>query len=231
MPLARAPAPRAAPEDSPFPQIHPAIHGSKSHARLTPTHPDRGSGRNVSRARGLAMAADRWSDAFLDGLRKLGDPEADEAVQTLVRAGASAGDRTRLRALFARMDSNDDLPVHSHFPELDQFFHQTNRLTADLDLARIERGERVFSRVAFDGGLSLLCKSLPEGYQAPNLAILLNLSGDLRHHTYRRLLSTLQTVVNVCSIGGFHQTAPAHPKPAGTVGRAIITAQKLRLSP
>jgi hypothetical protein len=76
----------------------------------------------------------------------------------------------------------------------------------------------VFVEHAFAGALALLTKSLPEGYQAPNLSIILNISGDLRAHTYRRLLATLQTVVNVSSCRGFTRA-----------GRAVITAQKLRL--
>ena len=64
----------------------------------------------------------------------------------------------------------------------------------------------------------MLAKSLPEGYAAPNLAQVLNLSGDLRNRTYKRLLATLQLVLNVSSCTGF-----------GPGGRAVISAQKLRL--
>jgi hypothetical protein len=76
----------------------------------------------------------------------------------------------------------------------------------------------VFQKNAFTGALVLLTKSLPEGYAAPNLAIILNLSGNLRTHPYKRLLATLQTVVNVSTFHGFQHR-----------GRAVITAQKLRL--
>ena len=76
----------------------------------------------------------------------------------------------------------------------------------------------MFWKHAYSIALVLLAKSLPEGYAAPNLAQVLNMSGDLRNRTYKRLLATLQLVLNVSSCTGF-----------GPNGRAIISAQKLRL--
>ena len=110
------------------------------------------------------------------------------------------------------------LPSKARFPSWLTFFEKTGNLPADVDMDRIRRGEDVFRRHAFAGALVLLAKSLPEGYQAPNLSIILNISGELRTHTYKRLLATLQTVVNVSTSGGFQRG-----------GRAVITAQKLRL--
>jgi hypothetical protein len=156
----------------------------------------------------------RWTDPFLDTLRGQGDPEADEALLMMLGDNEALG----LNALFAHMDVNDEVPPSTHFPVLSGFFKSTERLPADVDLRRITRGEKVFEDHAFSGALVLLTKSLPEGYQAPNLAIVLNVSGDLRTHTYRRLLGTLQAVVNVSTCHGFQHG-----------GRAVITAQKLRL--
>lgn len=156
----------------------------------------------------------RWTDDFLDSLRRQGDLEADEALSLLLRDNEAQA----VSALFARMDANDTLPPSTHFPVLSAYFRGTERLPRNVDLDRITRGEQVFERHAFSGALVLLNKSLPEGYQAPNLAIVLNVSGDLRTHTYRRLLGTLQTVVNVSTCHGFQDR-----------GRAVITAQKLRL--
>ncbi len=156
----------------------------------------------------------RWNDAFLDSLRRQGDPLADEAFQILIQDGEAA----KAKKLFAEMDANNEIPPATLFPELHEFFSTTERLPANVDLDRIRRGEDVFTRHPFTGALVLLAKSLPEGYAAPNLAIILNMSGDLRVHPYKRLLATLQTVVNVSTIRGFQNG-----------GRAVITAQKLRL--
>jgi hypothetical protein len=160
------------------------------------------------------MPPTRWTDVFLDGLRRQGDPLADRYLQQLV-ADSELGN---IRRVFAEMDSNDEVPPAKTFPELSDFFSATDAIPSFVDPARILRGETVFEKHAFAGALVLLTKSLPEGYAAPNLAIILNMSGNLRTHPYKRLLATLQTVVNVSSFHGFQNG-----------GRAVITAQKLRL--
>jgi ER-bound oxygenase mpaB/B'/Rubber oxygenase, catalytic domain len=162
------------------------------------------------------VPSDRWTDAYLDSIRALSDERADRALQAVLARGPK--DKAALRRLFGAMDSNDDQPVSAVFEELREFFEQTRNLPSDVDLDRIRRGEAVFNRNAIDGAQALLCKSLPSGYQAPTLSIILNVSGNLVQHTYRRLLSTLQTVVNVSAMNGFQHG-----------GRAVITAQKLRL--
>ncbi len=160
------------------------------------------------------MTTHRWTEDFLNRLRRESDPHADEALRRIV----ADQEANAIRAVFSRMNSNDDIPIGSTFPVLADFFQTTGNLPPDVDPDRIRRGEEVFRRHVFAGALVLLTKSLPEGYQAPNLSIILNISGQLRTHTYKRLLATLQTVVNVSTGGGFQRD-----------GRAIITAQKLRL--
>jgi hypothetical protein len=160
------------------------------------------------------MPPTRWTDAFLDTLRTQGDSLADEYLIKLVADNEIAN----IRKVFAEMDSNNEIPPALTFPELSEFFTVTNTLPPNVETRRINRGEMVFQKNAFTGALVLLTKSLPEGYAAPNLSIILNLSGNLRTHPYKRLLSTLQTVVNVSTFHGFQPG-----------GRAVITAQKLRL--
>jgi hypothetical protein len=160
------------------------------------------------------MTDNRWSEDFLNRLRKESDPRADEALQRVLQDHEAMA----ISTLFSRMNSNDDAPIESSFPVLARFFEETGNLPTDIDIGRIQHGGDVFRRHIFAGALVLLSRSLPEGYQAPNLSIILNISGELRTHTYKRLLATLQTVVNVSSSGGFQRG-----------GKAVITAQKLRL--
>jgi hypothetical protein len=160
------------------------------------------------------VATTKWSNAFLEQLRQEGDPEADEALALALQDNEAEG----IKRLFAVMNSNDEIPPEKSFPTIAGFFRRTDRLPSDVDRDRLDRGAEVFERHAYSGALVLLAKSLPEGYQAPNLTQILNISGDLRVHTYRRLLGTLQTVVNVSTSHGFEPG-----------GRAAITAQKLRL--
>ncbi len=160
------------------------------------------------------MSASRWTETYLDEMRTQGDPLADESLQSIVHADEAGV----IRSLFRTMNANDAVPPGNVFPALTRFFEQTNVLPPGVDQQRILRGERVFIRNVYLAALALLTKSLPEGYAAPNLSIILNISGELRTHTFRRLLATLQTVINVSSCHGFQQG-----------GRAVITAQKLRL--
>jgi hypothetical protein len=160
------------------------------------------------------MTENRWTEDFLNRLRKESDPRADEALQHILQDQEAKA----ISTLFSRMNSNDDAPIESTFPVLAKFFEETGNLPVDVDIDRIRRGEDVFRRHIFAGALVLLARSLPEGYQAPNLSVILNISGELRTHTYKRLLATLQTVVNVSTTCGFQRG-----------GKAVITAQKLRL--
>jgi hypothetical protein len=160
------------------------------------------------------MKSHHWNGAFLDTLRMQGDPHADEAFARIL----ADGEESRIGSLFARMDTNDATPPGAIFPTASAFFEATGQLPPGVDLNRIQAGEALFWKHAYSIALVLLSKSLPEGYAAPNLAQVLNMSGDLRNRTYKRLLATLQLVLNVSSCTGF-----------GRNGRAIISAQKLRL--
>jgi hypothetical protein len=157
----------------------------------------------------------RWSDdAFLDGLRSQTDARADDCVRRLVEERGLEGSR----ALFQHASSNDPT-LPSDAPEaLKTFFAETGALPPGVDLARIDRGERVWMKHAFPAALVLLAKALPEGYSAPSFGEILHLTHDLERHPYRRLLGVMQMVVNVSNPGGFAEG-----------GKAVVTAQKMRL--
>lgn len=157
---------------------------------------------------------ERWSDEFLNKLRT----ESDELADKYLRLIMADNEKSGVRKLFATMDSNDAVPPGDHFPELAEFFQLTHNLPPGTDLQRIRRGELLFLKHILGGALVLLAKSLPEGYAAPNLSQILSISDDLKTHPYKRLLGTLQLVLNVSCAGGFEPG-----------GRAVITAQKLRL--
>jgi hypothetical protein len=161
------------------------------------------------------MQTTQWSDdGFLDGLRRQGDPLADQAVARLIQDGGIS----QVNRLFGILRS-DDQPIPPDAPAaFREFLAQTNRIPAGVDLERVERGEAVFMKHAFTAALALLGKSLPEGYQAPCLTEILMISRDLAKSPYDRLLGVLQMVVRVCSVHGF---APD--------GAVVITAQKMRL--
>ena len=159
-------------------------------------------------------AGGRWTDAALDGLRREGDDRARRCLDAL---HAEHGSRAA-SLVFGTMSANDDPPPGDAPPALKEFFADTRDLPPGVERARLRRGEDVFLTHAFSAALVLLAKSLPAGYAAPSLALVLNISGDLIRSPYRRLLGVLQMVVNVCASRGFESG-----------GRAVVTAQKLRL--
>ena len=169
------------------------------------------------------MAAEsRWSDdQFLDEIRANTDLVADDCVAVL-------GTQKNFADIFRQDTSNwailpDDAPQ-----ALRDFFEQTEHhllLESDIeqfpygvDFDRLDRGERVFLDHASFACVVLLAKSLPEGYAAPCLSSLLNLSGNLRTNPYRRLLGVLQLVLDVSSVHGFEEH-----------GRALAAARQARL--
>lgn len=156
----------------------------------------------------------RWTDDFLDGMRAHGDALAEEALRRMLTDGEEA----RVDVLFRGMTTNDARPPHDGFPAFEDFYAQTHRLPDFVDRERIARAEDLFLENVFPIVLVLLSKSLTEGYAAPNLSRILNLSGNLRRHPYHRLLSVLQMVLNVAASRGFTDG-----------GAAVITAQKVRL--
>ncbi len=160
------------------------------------------------------MYEHRWTKDFLDSLREQGDPFADETVAKMLHDGTvqHAGE------LFKTLSSNDAKVADEQIPELKEFIAKTKKLPDKVDLKRIERGEEAFMRNACPACISLLCKSLPEGYAAPNLSMILNISKNLERHPYARLIAVLQLVINVGALRGFQPD-----------GRAVITAQKVRL--
>ncbi len=159
--------------------------------------------------------ATKWSDdCFLDGLRQTGDPAADQTVLQLM-AGREMGEIGAIFKMLGKNDSPfpDDVP-----PPLREFLDATSELPPDVDMARLRRGGEVFLRHAASCAVVLLAGSLPRGYAAPCLCEILSISRDLARHPYDRLMGVLQLLVDISQLGAF--------KPRG---KAIITAQKLRL--
>ncbi|MGV3709640.1 MAG: oxygenase MpaB family protein [Gemmatimonas sp.] len=164
----------------------------------------------------------KWSDdRFLDEIRAHVDVVADDCVAAISTDSDYAD--------IFRKDTTNFTKLPADAPQaLQDFFVQTDRrllLEKDLDkypygfdFDRVKRGERVFLDHAFFSAVVLLAKSLPEGYAAPCLSVLLNLSGNLRTNPYRRLMGVLQLVLDVSSTNGFERE-----------GRALAAARQARL--
>lgn len=165
------------------------------------------------------MPTSKWSDdEFLNRLRGLGDDSADGCLRKLDESGHSSD----FARVFKNLNSNDE-PLPDDLPAPLQEFFAGGRVLpavdgAPVDMARIARGQKVFLTHAFPSALVLLAKSLPAGYSAPNLSTILSMSDELAKNPYKRVLGVLQMLINVASPGSLDGS-----------GKAIVTAQKLRL--
>ena len=161
------------------------------------------------------MPNSKWSDdAFLDGLRTQGDPEADAAIAQVV----ADGKKDAIGPLFMHLKANDSpLPPAAPRPLID-FMAQTSGLPDGLDTARLQRGGDAFLRNGLPSVVVLLASSLPRGYAAPCLCEILSISRDLEGRPFDRLMGVVQLLINVSDGDAFTPQ-----------GRAVITAQKLRL--
>lgn len=161
------------------------------------------------------MGHPKWSDdRFLDSLRQQGDPQADLAVSRLIEER----DVRAVNEIFKSLRA-DDSPIPDDAPApFREFVGATRALPSWADRGRLPRGGEVFLRHAFSAAVVMLASSLPRGYAAPCLCHILSISRDLATHPYQRLMGVIQLLVNVSSKGSFEPD-----------GRAVITAQKLRL--
>jgi hypothetical protein len=162
-----------------------------------------------------ADATGRWSDDdFLDTLRASTDPAADAAVASLLADGRLAD----VGAVFRLLRANDTPLPATAPPPLQAFMASSAGLPPDLDRARLANGGAAFLRNALPSVVVLLASSLPRGYAAPCICEILSISKDLERHPFGRLMGVVQLLIDISDADAF--------EPAG---RAVVTAQKLRL--
>jgi hypothetical protein len=157
----------------------------------------------------------KWSDdAFLDSLRRLGDPVADAAIARMMAEGQT-GD---VGSIFRMMRANDDVLPAGAPQAYKDFAAASPPMPPDLDFARLQRGGDAFYRNALPAVIAMLASSLPRGYAAPAIGEILSISRDLERHPYSRLMGVVQLLINISDGDAFQPQ-----------GRARVTAQKLRL--
>ena len=162
------------------------------------------------------MTSKRWTDEFLDEMRELGDPPADEAVRFLFEEG----DIAAVNALLFTLIENDDPPAEQLPPIILDYINHTDDLPYWADREQISRGESLFARYGPQAFTVLLCYSLPACYAARDGVQVLYQTARMVTNTRRRIVETAQMVIDVMSPGG---TLP------GGKGLGIRTAQKVRL--
>jgi hypothetical protein len=172
-----------------------------------------------------AIGDPRWRDAaWLDSWRQHGDPVGDACARALKEQGVPS---VMTHRVIATMKANDRRVPDSAPAPLQEFFAETYRfcescgtpeLPAWVDRDRVIRGQQTFMERSLPAVLVMLCKSLPEGYAAPSMAKILNMSGDLKARPFHRLMGTLQLLLDVTAPYSFER-----------MGMGAIAGQEMRL--
>ncbi|HEX8824839.1 MAG TPA: oxygenase MpaB family protein [Archangium sp.] len=160
------------------------------------------------------MTDTRWTNEFMDSMREVCDPPADEAVRSLFSQGMVGSANELMKQLVAKESvSSEQLPV-----PLRGYFEQSARLPSWADKELIREGQAVFSRCGSLSVVALVCAALPTCYAGAQGVQVLHLTARLQTDTKRRIVETAQMVVDVMSPGGLEPD-----------GWGIKDAQKVRL--
>jgi len=160
------------------------------------------------------MAKLQWTDEFLDEMRGIADPLADDVVQKMYAANSLDA----VNELLVSMIANDDV-VPTELPEyLQQYFEASAVLPDWADKKLIEIGESVFMDLGALSLLALMSAALPVCYSMSRAVQVLATTQQLESHTTRRILETAQLIIDVMQTGGLS---------AG--GRGIRSVQRVRL--
>jgi uncharacterized protein (DUF2236 family) len=156
----------------------------------------------------------RYDDAYLNGLRAVGDPSVDALVADLARSGHVRAVSRVLRSLV-----DNDQPVPAELPDpMERWLEATASVPAWADVERMERG----CRLVVDHGpqvcLALSTASLVFCYAAYPGVKVLTFSHRLDQDAYRRVGETAQFLLAVTAPGSL-----------GDGGRGVRKIQKVRL--
>ena len=156
-------------------------------------------------------------DSTAESLLHEADPLADEATAALISA---AGDCAALEKLIAGLDRGD--PPDDDVPDaVRRFLDATAQRPAWACEPRLAAASEVFLEWGVLSVAAHICASLPETYQMPRTAMLLDLTRQLDadpHHVDRRLWFTVRMCFDVLAEHGLD------PK-----GRGRVSLQRLRL--
>jgi ER-bound oxygenase mpaB/B'/Rubber oxygenase, catalytic domain len=169
-----------------------------------------------------------WDSAFLDHMRCVGDPPADDAVDAMLRANASNPEDTA-RLLLRQLLGGGHHNVLLQAPGtelLARFIHEERVLPSWAERAQVERAQAIGREHMVVGSVLLAVASLPECYLDAKGASVLAASGQLNEQPARRLRHTAHMVFSVCAPHGIY---PRPGSDAAEIPVAITKALTVRL--
>jgi hypothetical protein len=158
------------------------------------------------------MPEEKYTDALMDEMRKFGDPPADGAIEAL----SNVHQLQAVQKMLDQMITNDAVTPENIPTEVATFWEESRSL-ANSAAGVIAEGEVFFAEHGPEIMLVLGFYSLPMDYAARGVRVLYD-TGYLVTHPNRRLLETMQMVIDVMSPGGL-----------ACEGKGITTALKVRL--
>jgi hypothetical protein len=160
------------------------------------------------------MTPDRWTDEFLDNMRQITDPIADDAVNELFKTGEAGVVDALMKHLI-----RDDQLVPEQLPEnIQNYLNTTASRPEWADTTKIAIAERLFVRCGPSICASLMVASLPSAYAAAKGVQVLQMTARLKTDPTRRIGETAQMIIDVLTPGGLSEG-----------GQGIRAVQKVRL--
>jgi hypothetical protein len=139
------------------------------------------------------MSAADWDDAFLDGLRSVGDPEADAVISGLFAGTADA--TSAFRALVVEQHEQMD-------PVLAAYLSEKNDPPSWASETRVAAGQECFASWGSHVFTALYAAALPSAYACWRGVQVLGLTARLETDAKRRLNETAQFHLDVMEPGG-----------------------------
>ncbi|MDQ3016035.1 MAG: DUF2236 domain-containing protein [Bacteroidota bacterium] len=177
----------------------------------------------------------KWTNEFLDSMREHGDPVADKAAAALFDAtkGHSPADVGAFISAFVSHDFAKDWkknkPIIQEPPELIDYFTSSDEFQwTDQEVDYLEKGADFFKTHGPWITFSLGVRSLLKQYAHTKAIEVLRLTTLLVKHVNRRILETMQFVLDVMSIGWDTKTPDGHKK-LNLDHPGLLSIKKLRL--
>jgi ER-bound oxygenase mpaB/B'/Rubber oxygenase, catalytic domain len=160
------------------------------------------------------MSSGRWNDEFLESMRHVTDPLADQALQQVF----DHGEVKAVNDLMHNLVRNDQIIPDQFPPSIQHYFEESGQLPDWADGDKIRAAEKFFARHGIWVSLALYFSSLPTCYACARGVRVLHLTARLFTDPRRRIAETGQMVLDVMAPGGLSQK-----------GKGIRDVQKVRL--
>lgn len=141
-----------------------------------------------------------WTDAYLDAMREIADPSADDLVEQVYAMGLSD-------ALNRNLRFGAPLPAELQ-TRLDAYLTQSQVLPPWADATLIDECEEFFDEHGMVSSAILCCASLPECYLDQMDAPVLTSTLKLVRQVERRIMETSHMVVNAMTVGQLQAGQP-----------------------